>query len=55
MTHKKSHKNCTELSFKSIKHKYESVAGIKSELLHGYFLFFSYQKCRTAFSGKEYE
>ena len=35
---KKSQKNCPVLSVKSLKHKYESVAGIKSELLHGYFL-----------------
>ena len=35
---KKSHTNCPVLSVKSLKHKYESVAGIKSELLHGYFL-----------------
>ena len=34
---KKSQKNCPVLSVKSIKHKYESVASIKSELLHGYF------------------
>ena len=30
-------KNCPELTVKNIKHKYESVAGIKSELLHGHF------------------
>ena len=34
---KKSHTNCPVLSVKSLKHKYESVAGIKSELLHRYF------------------
>ena len=52
---KKSHKNCPELSVKSIKHKYESVAGVKREFLHGYFLMFSYQKCKTTFLEKEYE
>ena len=44
---KKSHNNCPELSVKSIKYKYESAADVKSELLHWYFLMFSYQKCRT--------
>ena len=39
----KSRKNCSMLSVKSIKHKYESVAGVKSEFLHGYILMFSYQ------------
>ena len=34
---KKSHKSCPVLSFKSLKHKYDSFSGIKSELLHGYF------------------
>ena len=34
---KKSHKSCPVLSFKSLKHKYDLVSGIKSELLHGYF------------------
>ena len=34
---KKSHKSCPVLSFKSLKRKYDSVLGIKSELLHGYF------------------
>ena len=38
-----------------IKHKYESVADVKSELLHGYFLMFSYQKCWTTFLEKEYQ
>ena len=52
---KKSHKICPEPSVKSIKHKYESVAGVKSELIHGYFLMLSCQKCRTAFLEKEYE
>ena len=52
---KKSHKNCPELSVKSIKHKCESIAGVKSEILHGYFLMFSYQKCRAALLEKEYE
>ena len=34
---KKSHKNYPELSVKSNKHKYESIAGVESELLHEYF------------------
>ena len=32
---KKSFKNCSVLSVISLKHKYESVAGIRSELLYG--------------------
>ena len=46
---KKSHKNCPELSVESIKHKCESVVGVKSVLLHGYFFMFSHQKCGTTF------
>ena len=38
---KKSHKNCLVPSVKSLKHKYESVASVKNELLgygnQGYF------------------
>ena len=34
---KKSQNNCPVISVKSLKHKYESVAGIESELLHRYF------------------
>ena len=52
---KKSQKNCPELSVKSINHNYESVADVKREFLHGYFLMLSYQKCKTTFLEKEYE
>ena len=34
---KKSYTNCLVLSVKSLKHKCESFAGIKRELLHGHF------------------
>ena len=34
---KKSYRNYLVLSVKSLKHNYESFAGIKSELLHGHF------------------
>ena len=54
-TRQKIHKNCPELSVKSIKPKYESVAGVTREFLHWYFLMFSHQKCRTTFLEKEYE